>query len=56
MYMLMPNFIEEKSSITIKFLKAKMKEYELLQSEINILMREAMYEVASPVSIEIHTS
>lgn len=33
-----------------------MKEYELLQSEINILMREAKSEVASPVSIEIHTS
>jgi EPS-associated MarR family transcriptional regulator len=56
MYLLTPNGLEEKSSITIKFLKAKMKEYELLQTEINLLMQEAKSEVNSPVSAEVSQS
>lgn len=55
MYLLTPNGIEEKSSITIKFLKAKMKEYELLQTEINLLMQEAKSEVDLPASVESHS-
>jgi hypothetical protein len=56
MYLLTPNGLEEKSSITIKFLKAKMIEYELLQAEINLLMQEAKSEVNSPISVETHQS
>lgn len=40
MYLQTPTEIEEKSSITLRFLKSKMQEYELLQSEINLLMQE----------------
>lgn len=40
MYLLTPNGIEEKSSITLRFLKTKMQEYELLQAEIALLMQE----------------
>jgi len=40
MYLLTPNGIEEKSSITLRFLKSKMQEYELLQAEISLLMQE----------------
>jgi EPS-associated MarR family transcriptional regulator len=34
MYLLTPNGIEEKSAITLRFLKSKIQEYELLQKEI----------------------
>lgn len=34
MYLLTPNGIEEKSAITLRFLKFKIQEYELLQKEI----------------------
>ncbi len=40
MYLLTPNGIEEKSSITLRFLKSKMQEYELLQAEISLLVQE----------------
>jgi EPS-associated MarR family transcriptional regulator len=40
-YLLTPTGIEAKSSITLRFLKSKMQEYELLQAEISILMQEA---------------
>lgn len=40
MYLLTPNGIEEKSSITLRFLKIKMQEYELLKAEINLLVQE----------------
>jgi EPS-associated MarR family transcriptional regulator len=40
MYLLTPSGIEEKSKITLRFLKAKMREYEALQLEINLLMQE----------------
>lgn len=41
MYLLTPTGIEEKSSITLRFLKSKMRDYELLQAEISQLMQEA---------------
>lgn len=47
MYLLTPSGIEAKSSITLRFLKAKMHEYELLQAEISTLMQEANTELAS---------
>lgn len=40
MYLLTPNGIEEKSKITLRFLSAKMREYEALQLEISSLMQE----------------
>lgn len=40
MYLLTPNGIEAKSNITLRFLKSKMQEYELLQAEISALMQE----------------
>ena len=46
MYLLTPTGIEAKSSITLRFLKAKMQEYELLQAEISVLMQEADTELA----------
>jgi EPS-associated MarR family transcriptional regulator len=41
MYLLTPSGMEEKASITLRFLKYKMQEYELLQAEIEELRREA---------------
>lgn len=41
MYLLTPRGIEEKSAITIRFLKAKVAEYETLSAEIKLLMQEA---------------
>ncbi len=41
MYLLTPSGIEEKSSVTLSFMKTKMQEYELLQAEIGLLMQEA---------------
>jgi EPS-associated MarR family transcriptional regulator len=41
MYLLTPSGIEEKSSITLSFLKIKIKEYEMLSEEIKSLMQEA---------------
>jgi EPS-associated MarR family transcriptional regulator len=39
-YLLTPTGIEAKSSITLRFLKSKMQEYESLQAEISLLMIE----------------
>lgn len=41
MYLLTPSGIEEKSAITLSFLKWKMQEYEALQAEIEVLRSEA---------------
>jgi len=41
MYLLTPSGIEEKASITLRFLKYKLHEYEALQIEIEELRREA---------------
>lgn len=40
MYLLTPSGIEEKSTITLSFLKTKIKEYELLNEEIILLKQE----------------
>ena len=40
MYLLTPTGIEAKTSITLRFLKSKMQEYEILQAEISALMQE----------------
>lgn len=40
-YLLTPHGVEEKASITVRFLKYKMQEYELLRAEIKELKREA---------------
>ncbi len=40
MYLLTPNGIEEKTKITVRFLKNKMQEYEKLKKEIEILHSE----------------
>jgi EPS-associated MarR family transcriptional regulator len=45
MYLLTPTGIEAKSSITLRFLKSKMQEYEILQAEISLLIQEANSEL-----------
>jgi EPS-associated MarR family transcriptional regulator len=45
MYLLTPAGIEAKSGITLRFLKSKMQEYEMLQAEIAALMRETNTEL-----------
>ncbi|MDP1659477.1 MAG: MarR family EPS-associated transcriptional regulator [Methylotenera sp.] len=45
MYLLTPNGIEEKASITVRFLKHKMQEYETLRAEIDVLSRDASGEM-----------
>lgn len=40
MYLLTPKGLEEKSTVAIRFLKAKMQEFEQLQVEIGLLMNE----------------
>ncbi|HYN55496.1 MAG TPA: MarR family EPS-associated transcriptional regulator [Methylotenera sp.] len=54
MYLLTPSGIEEKSSITLRFLKAKMKEYELLTAEINLLMLETKSEMDAELTLGIN--
>ena len=39
-YLLTPNGVAEKSKLTAKFLKRKVAEYEMLQSEIDLLKAE----------------
>lgn len=46
MYLLTPTGIEAKSAITVSFLRAKLREYELLQLEISSLMQESNIELA----------
>ena len=50
MYLLTPTGLEEKSSITMRFLKAKMQEYELLQEEISLLLHETKSEFDSDIA------
>lgn len=40
MYLLTPTGVEEKTKITLRFLKNKMQEYEALKLEINLLSQE----------------
>lgn len=55
MYLLTPSGIEAKSSITLRFLKSKMREYELLQAEINMLMQETNSESMLNQAISLKT-
>lgn len=41
MYLLTPSGIEEKTQITLRFLKHKLHEYEMLQREIAVLREDA---------------
>ena len=41
MYLLTPRGIERKASLTVRFLQAKMQEYELLRAEIKQMQRAA---------------
>ncbi len=54
MYLLTPSGIEAKSSITLRFLKAKMQEYELLTTEINLLMQETKSEPSLELSSDVN--
>ena len=40
-YLLTPHGLDEKARITVRFLKYKMREYERLRAEIEVLKREA---------------
>src|SRR5450830_777981 len=44
MYLLTPSGIEEKASITLRFLKYKIQQYEALKAELEELKREAATE------------
>lgn len=39
-YLLTPKGVEKKAKLTVEFLKTKIKEYELLQKEIDILQQD----------------
>jgi EPS-associated MarR family transcriptional regulator len=41
LYLLTPRGIEQKASLTVEFLKIKMREYETLRAEIEQIRREA---------------
>jgi EPS-associated MarR family transcriptional regulator len=56
MYLLTPNGIEEKSSITLRFLKSKMQDYESLQAEIALLMQETKSELTLNQTLNISSS
>lgn len=53
MYLLTPNGIEEKSSITLRFLKIKMQEYELLKAELSLLVQETKSVLTIDVTSDI---
>jgi EPS-associated MarR family transcriptional regulator len=50
MYLLTRTGREEKSSITVRFLKEKMQEYKLLQEEIRVLLQETKSETKIVIS------
>jgi len=52
MYLLTPSGIEEKSAITLRFLKSKIKEYEMLSEEIKSLRQEASTDIM-PLSVNV---
>lgn len=56
MYLLTPSGIEEKSIITLRFLKSKIQEYELLQAEIRLLMQETKSELTSSQNSRLNSS
>jgi MarR family transcriptional regulator, temperature-dependent positive regulator of motility len=50
MYLLTPRGLEEKASLTVEFLQAKMREYEALRAEIKQMRREAKANVSGRAS------
>lgn len=56
MYLLTPSGVEEKSKITLRFLKSKMQEYELLQQELKVLVEEAKSQLSDNRSTEVNFS
>ncbi|ACT47932.1 MarR family EPS-associated transcriptional regulator [Methylotenera mobilis] len=53
MYLLTPKGIEEKSAITLAFLKAKIKEYEMLDAEIKSLSQEVNADIM-PLALNLN--
>lgn len=53
MYLLTPHGVEEKSNITIRFLKAKIQEYTQLKNEINMLIQESQQSLEIKENLEI---
>jgi len=41
MYLLTPRGVEQKAQLAVRFLKLKLREYELLRAEIRLMQREA---------------
>ncbi len=56
MYLLTPSGVEEKSKITLRFLKSKMQEYELLKQELNVLVEETKYQLSDDKNIDVNFS
>ncbi|HQS38138.1 MAG: MarR family EPS-associated transcriptional regulator [Methylotenera sp. 17-45-7] len=54
MYLLTPSGVEEKSKITLRFLKIKMREYELLKQELKVLVEETKAQVKDSNSIDLN--
>ncbi|WP_425419074.1 MarR family EPS-associated transcriptional regulator [Oricola indica] len=46
-YLLTPNGIAEKAALTSRFLRRKLREYEALREEIESLLEDAEFEIAS---------
>jgi EPS-associated MarR family transcriptional regulator len=56
MYLLTPSGVEEKSKITLRFLKSKMQEYELLKQELKVLVEETKYQLSDDKNIDVNFS
>ena len=56
MYLLTPSGVEEKSKITLRFLKSKMQEYELLKQELKVLVEETKYQLSNDKNIDVNFS
>lgn len=54
MYLLTPSGVEEKSKITLRFLKTKMHEYELLKQELKVLVEETKSHAGDDKNIDIN--
>ncbi len=56
MYLLTPSGLEAKSIITLRFLRSKIQEYELLQAEIRLLMQETKLELETSQNAVVYSS
>ncbi len=56
MYLLTPSGVEEKSKITLRFLKSKMQEYELLKQELEVLVEEAKSQLSDNENTDVNFS